>query len=67
VFHLGKSGQDYFYAMEFVEGKTLDSFIKRQERLEAKLALELPGRLRPVWRLSTGRAWYIATSSRTSS
>jgi serine/threonine protein kinase/tetratricopeptide (TPR) repeat protein len=41
VFHLGKSGQDYFYAMEFVEGETLDSFIKRRGRLEAKLALEL--------------------------
>jgi Protein kinase domain len=25
VFHLGKSGDNYFYAMEFVEGETLDS------------------------------------------
>src|SRR5258708_4032006 len=24
VFHLGKSGEDYFYAMEFVEGATLE-------------------------------------------
>ena len=25
VFHLGRKGDDYFYAMEFVEGETLDS------------------------------------------
>ena len=24
VFHLGRKGRDYFYAMEFVEGETLD-------------------------------------------
>jgi serine/threonine protein kinase len=27
VFHLGRSGPDYFYAMEFVEGETLENFI----------------------------------------
>jgi protein kinase-like protein len=27
VFHLGRKGRDYFYAMEFVEGETLDSLI----------------------------------------
>ena len=41
VFHLGKSGDGYFYAMEFVEGETLGSFIKRHERLEPKIALEI--------------------------
>ena len=34
VFHLGRKGQDYFYAMEFVEGETLDSLIKRSDRLK---------------------------------
>jgi len=29
VFHLGKTGQNYFYAMEFVAGETLENFIKR--------------------------------------
>jgi hypothetical protein len=29
VFHLGRSSQGYFYAMEFVEGETLESLIKR--------------------------------------
>ena len=41
VFHLGRKGRDYFYAMEFVEGETLDQLIKRSGRLEVKLALEI--------------------------
>ena len=41
VFHLGRRGHDYFYAMEFVEGETLDSLIKRSGPLEVGLALEI--------------------------
>src|SRR5580693_2194944 len=41
VFHLGRTGQNYFYAMEFVEGETLEKLIKRSRRLEVKLALEI--------------------------
>src|SRR6202048_4196113 len=41
VFHLGRTGQNYFYAMEFVEGETLERLIKRPRRLEVKLALEI--------------------------
>jgi eukaryotic-like serine/threonine-protein kinase len=41
VFHLGSTGQNYFYAMEFVEGETLEKLIKRSGRLEVKLALEI--------------------------
>src|ERR1700757_922825 len=41
VFHLGKTGGNYFYAMEFVEGETLEHLIKRSGHLEAKLALEI--------------------------
>jgi serine/threonine protein kinase len=41
VFHLGKSGGNYFYAMEFVEGETLEALIRRSGRLEVKLALEI--------------------------
>src|SRR5262245_58444610 len=41
VFHLGKTGSSYFYAMEFVEGETLEKLIRRSGRLEIKLALEI--------------------------
>ena len=41
VFHLGRTGENYFYAMEFVEGETLENLIKRSGRLEVKLALEI--------------------------
>jgi hypothetical protein len=41
VFHLGITGQNYFYAMEFVEGETLQNLIKRSGPLDIKLALEI--------------------------
>ena len=41
VFHLGRTGQNYFYAMEFVAGETLENLIKRSARLEVKQALEI--------------------------
>jgi len=41
VFHLGRTGQNYFYAMEFVEGETLQNLIKRTGTLEVKQALEI--------------------------
>jgi serine/threonine protein kinase/tetratricopeptide (TPR) repeat protein len=41
VFHLGTIRANYFYAMEFVEGETLGSLIKRSGRLEVKFALEI--------------------------
>jgi hypothetical protein len=41
VLHLGRTGQSYFYAMEFVEGETLENLINRSGRLEVKLALEI--------------------------
>jgi serine/threonine protein kinase/tetratricopeptide (TPR) repeat protein len=41
VLHLGRTGSSYFYAMEFVEGGTLENLIKRSGRLEVKLALEI--------------------------
>jgi serine/threonine protein kinase len=45
VFHLGTSGGNYFYAMEFVDGETLENLIKRSERLEAKLALGIAAQI----------------------
>ena len=41
VFHLGRSAEGYFYAMEFVEGETLKNLIKRSGRLEIELALDI--------------------------
>jgi serine/threonine protein kinase len=41
VLHLGRTGSSYFYAMEFVEGETLEHFIRRSGRVEVKLALEI--------------------------
>jgi serine/threonine protein kinase len=41
VLHLGRTGSSYFYAMEFVEGETLEYFIRRSGRVEVKLALEI--------------------------
>jgi len=41
VFHLGRTAENYFYAMEFVEGETLAKLVKCSGRLEVKLALEI--------------------------
>jgi serine/threonine protein kinase/Flp pilus assembly protein TadD len=41
VFHLGESGGNYFYVMEFVDGETLEKLIRRSGRLETDLALEV--------------------------
>jgi hypothetical protein len=41
VFHLGRSGDGYFYAMEFMEGETLANLIKGCGRLEPRIALEI--------------------------
>jgi serine/threonine protein kinase/formylglycine-generating enzyme required for sulfatase activity len=41
VFHLGRHGESYFYAMEFIEGETVDERVKREGPLETSLALEV--------------------------
>jgi hypothetical protein len=41
VFHLGRTGSSYFYAMEFVKGETLEHLIRRSGRVAVKLALEI--------------------------
>jgi len=41
VFHLGKSGDSYFYAMEYVDGESLDKVIRRSNRLDPSTALKV--------------------------
>jgi serine/threonine protein kinase/tetratricopeptide (TPR) repeat protein len=41
VFHLGESGGNYFYAMEFVDGETLEKHIRSSGTLETDVALEV--------------------------
>jgi serine/threonine protein kinase len=41
VFHLGKHGDSYFYAMEFIDGETVDARVKREGPLSCLLALDI--------------------------
>ena len=41
VYHLGNDGEHYFYAMEFVDGETLDALVRRQGPLPVDMALRI--------------------------
>lgn len=41
VFHLGEEGPDCFYAMEFVDGETVEAMIKREGAVSTPVALEI--------------------------
>ncbi|HZC34203.1 MAG TPA: protein kinase, partial [Chthoniobacterales bacterium] len=41
VFHLGKHGNRYYYAMEFIDGETVDALVKRNGPLECLFALNI--------------------------
>jgi serine/threonine protein kinase/Flp pilus assembly protein TadD len=41
VFHLGKSDDTYFYAMEFVDGESLDKVLARSGRVDPSAALNV--------------------------
>jgi serine/threonine protein kinase len=41
VFHLGTDHESYFYAMEFIDGETVDSFMKRRGSLDPAEALAI--------------------------
>ncbi len=45
VYHLGFRGRDIFYAMEFVEGETLENLILRSGRLDPRQAVEIAGQI----------------------
>ena len=63
VFHLGKTGGNYFYAMEFVEEQTLESLIRRSGRLEVKLALKSRRRSPPGWLRCTSENSFTGISN----
>ena len=41
VFHLGNSGDSFFYAMEYVDGETVESRIRREGPFRPELALRI--------------------------
>ncbi|MGA3172167.1 MAG: protein kinase [Chthoniobacteraceae bacterium] len=41
IFHLGMQGETYFYAMEFIEGETVESLVRRSGPLKPILALRI--------------------------
>ena len=41
VFHLGTNSEAFFYAMEFVDGETVESFIQRQGPIDPVIALRI--------------------------
>src|SRR6516164_7614915 len=41
VFHLGSDDECYVYAMEFIDGETVDAYMKRRGRLNPVEALEI--------------------------
>lgn len=41
VFHLGSEDDNYFYAMEFIDGDTVEDFMKREGAVPAAMALEI--------------------------
>ncbi len=41
VFHLGQEGENYFYAMEFIDGETVDARVKKSGPLAPALALKI--------------------------
>lgn len=41
VFHLGSEDDNYFYAMEFVDGETVEGFMKREGAVPTPMAMEI--------------------------
>ncbi len=41
VFHLGESARSYFYAMEFIDGETLEACVRRRGPLDPTMALRI--------------------------
>ena len=67
VFHLGRSAEGYFYAMEFVEGETLENLIKRRAGLIRSWRWKLRRRSSPAWLPFTRKGLSTGTSNQATS
>ena len=67
VFHLGRSAEGYFYAMEFVEGETLENPLNAQAGLMRSWHWKSRRRSPPVWSPCTRRALSIGTLNQATS
>ena len=63
VFDQGQQGDTFFYAMEFIEGETLQSLIKRVEKLPPPIALEIILQVTKALQAAWSKRSSIATSS----
>ena len=63
VFHLGRTGDNCFYAMEFVEGRRSKGLSSAQARLKQSSPSKLRDRSRPVWLPCTNKGSFTATLS----
>ena len=45
VYHLGNDGEHFFYAMEFIDGETLDALVRRQGPLPVHVVLRMLGQV----------------------
>jgi TolB-like protein/lipopolysaccharide biosynthesis regulator YciM len=45
IYYLGSTDASYFYAMELIEGQTLEAFISQHGPLDVKLALEITAQI----------------------
>jgi serine/threonine protein kinase len=66
VFHLGKSGDSYFYAMEFVDGESLDKVIRRSGRLDPSTDIrsDLYSLGITLWEMLAGEVPFKGSTSR---
>ncbi len=63
VFQFGASTEAdrCFYAMELVEGETLEALVRREGPLKVELALDMPCGWRAHWSPRPRMGWSIAT------
>ena len=46
IYEVGRSGSEYFLAMELVQGKSLSALLRRAQETESRAGRSAPGRIR---------------------